>query len=301
MQKRLTGLIPASFTPMKADGGIDLGVIDRYADYYLKEKLAAVFVNGSSGESLSLSTPERMAIAERWVKASAGRLTVIVHVGGPCIEDCKALAAHAQKIGASAISSMAPNFFPVESIDHLADFCAQAASAAPKLDYYYYHIPVRTGVVFPMAAFLPAAAKKIPTLAGCKYTYETLDDYTRCLHIDGGRFNMLYGRDEMFLAGLAMGATGAVGTTYNYSAPLYHKLIAAFEKGDIVEARKQQLRSIEFISALRTYGFPGFKAVMKMVGLDCGSVRPPLRPLTDEQYRTLQDTLTKMGYFEWRK
>src|SRR5437870_3692062 len=80
------------------------------------------------------------------------------------------------------------------------------------------------------------AKTKIPTLAGIKFTYEDLDDYAAARAIGGRDYEVLFGRDENLLTGLGLGAKGAVGSTYNYAAPLYHRIIRAHAAGDTVTA-----------------------------------------------------------------
>jgi N-acetylneuraminate lyase len=302
MSKHLTGLIAATFTPMQEGGGLKLDVIEKYAEHLVADGVGGVFVNGTSGESLSLTMSERLEVARRWVEVAGKDFPVIVHVGGTALSECKEMAAGAQQLRARAIACMAPCFFRPAGIEGLVAFCREVAAAAPKLDFYYYHIPSMTGVNFPMVDFLPAAADRIPTLRGAKFTYEDLADYARCVALMDGRFDMLFGRDQMLLGALALGAKGAVGTTYNFLAPTFRRLMAAFDKGDLVTARLEQVRATETIACLhRSGGLETFKVVMKMLDLDCGPVRPPLRNLTDQEYHALREELRALGFFDWRR
>ncbi len=121
--------------------------------------------------------------------------------------------------------------------------------------------------------------------------------YTQCLNLEDGRFNILFGRDEILLAALALGATGAVGSTYNYMAPVYHQIISAFQAGDMETARHWQMLSIQIIAVMARHGgLPAGKAMMKILGLDCGPVRPPLKNVSAEQYAALQNDLACVGF-----
>jgi N-acetylneuraminate lyase len=154
-----------------------------------------------------------------------------------------------------------------------------------------------TGVNLPMTDFLRLGANRIPNLAGIKFTDENLMSYTQCLNFEAGRFNILFGRDEILLAALALGATGAVGSTYNYMAPIYHKVIAAFAAGDMSEARRWQLLAIQIIAVMARHGgLPAGKAMMQLIGLDCGPVRPPLKNLLAEERDALQRDLERVGF-----
>ena len=114
-----------------------------------------------------------------------------------------------------------------------------------------------------------------------------------------GRFNVMFGRDEIMLTALALGARAAVGSTYNYMSPLYLRIIDAFESGDIESARADQSRAIEVVSLLHKYGGGAGKAIMKITGVDCGPVRPPLRNLSDEQQAELRSDLERIGFFDY--
>jgi len=302
MAEHIEGLIAAPFTPMHEDGGVNLEPIEAYADLLRRNGVAGVFACGTTGESLSLTVAERMDVATCWAQVAAEGLKVIIHVGAASIEDGRALARHAAEIGAFGIGAMGPCFFKPQTVEDLAAFCAEIASAAPALPFYYYHIPGLTGVAFPMADFLEAASGAIPTLAGIKYTWEDLMDFGRCLDVEDGRFDILYGRDETLLAGLALGARGAVGSTYSFSAPLYVRLMEAFDAGDLQTARNLQRQSREMIHLLYTTRgsfLPAAKAVMRMVGLDCGPVRPPMRNLAPDEVEHVRAELERLGFAEY--
>jgi len=302
MVERIEGLIAAPFTPMGEDGGVNLSAVEPYADLLARNGVAGVFACGTTGESLLLTVAERMDIARRWTDVAAEGFKVIIHVGHNSLAESKALAAHAGEIRAYGIGAMGPCFFKPQTIEDLVAFCAQVAAAAPALPFYYYHIPGMTGVEFPMADFLETATEAIPTLAGIKYTWEDLVDFGRCLDVGDGRFDLLYGRDETLLAGLAIGARSAVGSTYNFAAPLYRRLMEAFEAGDLDTARDLQRKSREMIHLLQaTTGsfLPAAKTVMKMVGLDCGPVRSPMRNLTPEEVEHVRAELQRLGFDEY--
>ena len=297
--KHMKGLIAAPFTPFGKGGEINFGTIEKLAASLVSNKVAGAFVCGTTGEGVSMTTAERMRVAERWQACAGKRLRVIVLVGHTSLGDSRALAAHAQKIGAAAIGCMAPYCFKPARADDLVAFCAEVAQAAPDLPFYYYHIPCVTGVTVPAFDFLRAAADRIPNLAGVKFTHENLMDFAACVRWEGGRFDALFGRDEMLLSGLAAGACGAIGSTYNYAAPIYHRILSAFAHGDLAAAQEAQSRANAMIAVLIRYGGmpPAGKAFMKVIGLDCGGARLPLRALTDDQFEALRAEAEAVGFF----
>lgn len=298
----LTGLVPATFTPMHDDGSLNLGRVEAIVERLIGFKTTALFACGTTGESVSLSTPERKATLEAFISASAGRIPVIAHVGHTAIVESRELAEHAQRMGAAAISATPPFYFRPVSIADLVDCVAEIASAAPDLPFYYYHIPHMTGVQLDMVDFLRRGAERIPTLAGIKYTAPTLYEFQSCAALDGGRFNMVFGSDEMLLSALAAGAQGAVGSTYNLSAPLYHRIMALFADGQLAEAQRLQLISVKMVEAAKKYRpLPALKSMMKLGGIDCGPTRKPLLAMTPAEIDALERDLAEIGFLEWMR
>jgi len=303
MAERFEGLIAAPFTPMDSGGALALGAVEPYADLLVRSGVAGAFIGGTTGESLSLTVDERINLAERWLRAAPDGLKVIIHVGAENLGDAQRLARHAAEGGAFAVAAMPPTFFRPAGIDDLVAWCRRVADAADGLPFFYYHIPALTGVHVPMADFLPVAAARIPTLAGVKFTWEDLNDFGLAMDARGDRLDILHGRDETLLAGLALGARGAVGSTYNFAAPLYRRMVEAFDAGDLDRARDLQRTARQMIRVLAgaAGGFlPAAKRVMAMVGVDCGPVRPPLRPLTPDEAEAVRRGLDALGFDAFR-
>lgn len=298
----LTGLVSAPFTPFHADGSLNLEVIPAYAEMLARRGVSAAFVCGTTGEGASMSTAEREAVAKAWVDARPEGFRVIVHVGHTALPEARQLAAHAEAIGADAVSAMAPFFFKPQDAAALADWCASVAQAAPLLPFYYYNIPSMTGVSIPAVEFLQQAHERIPNLRGVKYTYEDMDDYRACLAFADGAYDILFGRDELLLEGWQAGARGAIGSTYNYASPLYTNLLEAIAADDLATARKLQDLSIAMIDVCNSVGvshLAASKALMGMLGVDCGPVRAPLRTPEAGQIDQMKRGLEAIGYFDF--
>jgi N-acetylneuraminate lyase len=301
MTAKLHGLVAATLTPFKSDGQLNLPVVAKQAELLLRNGVNTVFICGSTGESYSLTVEERLALAQRWSEVARGSaLRVVVHVGSNCLADARTLASQAQSLGTTAIAALAPNYFKPKSLDDLIACCGEIAGAAPALPFYFYDIPMLTGVHFSMPEFLSLASERIPTLAGLKFTNADLMAYQRCLHTHGGRFDIPWGLDEYLLAALALGAAGGVGSSYNFAAPVYHRMMAAFSKGDLVTARKEQFRSVQLIELLAASGYIGSaKMVMGLLGVEVGPARLPNANPTMEQRGQLKMKLEQLGFFDW--
>ncbi|XP_057885935.1 N-acetylneuraminate lyase isoform X1 [Melospiza georgiana] len=227
-RKKLKGLVAATITPMTPDGKINLPVIRQYVDYLVNEQnVKNIFVNGTTGEGLSLSIQERKQLAEEWMCQGKDKLDhVIIHVGALNLPECQELARHAAAIGADGIAVIAPFFFKPTNKDELIAFMQKVASEAPEVPFYYYHIPPLTGVKIRVEELLDGIKAQIPTFQGVKFSDTDLLDLAQCIHKnETGEFEFLYGVDEQLLGALALGANGAVGRSVCLGLlPLTHTL-----------------------------------------------------------------------------
>jgi N-acetylneuraminate lyase len=298
MSKKIAGLIAATHTPFDGQGKIKPEAQEPVVKHLVKNGVTGIFLCGSTGESHSLSTEERKEIAAAMIGYAAGKLPVIVHVGHNSLPEAAALAAHAEETGAAAVAVSAPSFFKPPRAEELVAFCAEVAAAAPRTPFYYYHIPSRAGGTVSALSFLEAAHNRIPNLAGIKYTYEDLMEYQQMIAFADGKYDIMFGRDEILLAALGLGATSAIGTTYNYAAPIFRRVWESFDKGDLTEARKWQLKAVRLVELLVKYGgLDCSKQIMKIIGFDCGAVRLPNRRLGADEIKFLEKDLHRIDFF----
>lgn len=293
------GLMAAPFAPLDSKGKLALDIIPQYAQKLEKDGLTGMFVCGSNGEGMNMTSEERMLTAAAFKEAAGPSLKVFVHVGHASISESQKLAEHAMKIGADAVSAVSAFYFKPKSAENLVDCLAEIALAAPVLPFYYYHIPHLTGVHIDMFKFLKLAEKKIPNLGGVKYTATTLHEYQQCLNYSKNKYDFLFGLDEMLLSALAVGARGMVGSTYNFAGPLYLGVMNSFTRGDLMDARKKMLYLVEMVSILLKFpAISAQKAVMKRLGLDLGPCRLPLTTLSRADESSLYTQLDEMHFFE---
>ncbi len=298
----LEGLIAAPFTPMSKDGTLNLSIIPAYYQLLKSNRVRGAFICGSTGEGVSLTTGEKKTVAEAWASCSADdpEFKIITLVGGTSVAECRELAAHAEQHGLYGIALTAPFYFKPGSVHMLAETCMAVAEAAPGIAFYYYHIPVLTGVGLPMLELLEAVDGHIPNFAGIKYTHEDFMDFLSCMHFQGGKYDMLWGRDECWLPALSLGAKGAVGSTYNYAAPIFHAITDAFEAGDLEKARILQQQAIDMIRLLGKYGgIATGKAFMKLIGLDCGTFRLPIKNMTHDRFVQFKEEVEAIGFYRY--
>ena len=143
--ERLDGLVAATYTPLDDRGRVNTAAVDPMVDHLLRSGVSGLYVCGSTGEGMSLSSDERRTVAKAHVQAARGRVPVICQVGHNSLAEAKELAAHAQEIGCDAVSATCPSYFKVSDVRTLVECMAELAGGAPDTPFYYYHIPALTG------------------------------------------------------------------------------------------------------------------------------------------------------------
>lgn len=284
---RLKDLIAAPFTPLNEDGEINFDLVEPYADYLVQTHFTGIFINGSLAEGLSFTVDERKRLTEAWMKASKGRLEVVVHVGANCIKDAQELSRHAEQTGVAAIAAFTPSYYKPENEEVLVDVMSLIASAAPKTPFYYYDINFCTGLYINAQKFMEMAKKKIPTLRGLKNSSRELPDAHAVTKVED--CHVLIGTDLQYLSCLALGMPGVV--VASYLGNVFYDMRSAFDAGNITKARELQdiAHTINNIRAKYGGGINVAKSIFTVLtGIDVGPVRLPLRQMTSDQLEHLK-------------
>lgn len=298
--QKIEGLVAATFTPFDPNGQLNTSIIPELVQSLKAHQVSGVFIAGTTGEGAAITLDEKINLFDTWAPFSTENFKVMAMLGGTNQKEAIHLAQKSQELGFYGIALTAPYYMRPNTVQQLVDYFEPIAAAASGLAFYFYHIPLLSKVELPMLDFLREAGQRIPNFAGIKYTHNDLMEFNRCLRFEGGKYDILWGWDETMLAGLSMGAKGAVGSTYNYAAPLYQKLIQAFQRKDMEEARVMQEKSIDLISLFGKYGGAACgKAIMKLCGLDCGQFRQPVKQLGEKDYEELRGELEKLDFFQF--
>jgi N-acetylneuraminate lyase len=244
-----------------------------------------------------MSEAERRSVAEAVLRQVKSRAPVVVHVGSLTTRTACSLASHAAEIGADATSSIPPFYYNVGP-EGVKQYYIQVA-AASGLPFYIYNIPGTTGVNVAVDVVRELIAA-VPNLRGIKYTAPDLYGMRKYIELDDGRFNVLSGADEIMVAAQAMGADGAIGTTENFLPRVFVDAYQAFHAGDVKAAEALQARINWTVNAFLSFSpLAAVKEIMRLLGFDLGSPRPPLLALTDDQRGRLREMLEEIGFFKW--
>ncbi len=297
MTKTLSGMFAALMTGMDDRGEFSPDRQRGLTRYVQSQGLTGLYVGGSSGESAVL---DRDTLAEQQAVVSdiarETRQTLIAHVGVPALADSIALARNAERLGYDALSALPPHGYPY-SDDEIFGYYA-ALAAATELPLIVYEIPLRTGRPLPIE--LLERILDLPNVAGIKFTSTDLFKLS-LLRRHRPEKVYYYGFDEIFAGAAALGVDGGIGTTYNLFGRLYAAIWQAFQDKNIARAQELQSLSQEFVELLLATGvLPGMKVALRIaVGIDCGPVRAPMAPKSDDPAALLSPFLRRPDVTPW--
>jgi len=272
------GIFTALLTPFDEQNRVNEKELEKLVQFNLEQGATGFYVGGSTAEAFLLSTTERKQIMDV-VKASAKNAALIAHIGSIHEGEATELALHAKSCGYDAVSSVAPFYYKF-SFDEIKDYYFRLADAAA-LPMLVYHFPAFSGVnmgIREMGQFL-----EDDRFLGIKYTSHDFFTMEQCK--SNFPQKLVYnGFDEMFLAGLSMGADGGIGSTYNFMADKFVKIKQHFDAGRIEEAQAIQKQANRIIAILCQIGvMQAEKEVLNQLGFVFGVCRHPFKEPDAEQ------------------
>ncbi|MEX2231386.1 MAG: dihydrodipicolinate synthase family protein, partial [Cyclobacteriaceae bacterium] len=165
-------ILPAVFTPMSDDGSIHYSRVSALYQHCIASGFRGIFLNGTTGECMSLDAGERTKLVEAWMECRRKQkdpdFKIFVHIGSANLYEAAQMAEHAQAQGANGIAMVPTFYFRPGTLADLIEQCKYVAAAAPEVPFYYYNIPTLTGVNFPLISFIESAIREIPTFSGLK-------------------------------------------------------------------------------------------------------------------------------------
>lgn len=283
MNEKFKGIFPALLTPFDGQDRVNTEVLRALVDYNLQKGVDGFYVTGSTAEVFLLDAKERLSVMETVAGRARGKCTLIAHIG--CISTKQAIeyAREAERMGYDAISSIAPFYYKF---------------SFEEIRRYYYDIVDAVG--------LPMLIYNFPAFSGVNLTVDNIGEFLQddrflgVKHTSSDFFalerfkadfpdKVLYnGYDEMFLAGLSMGADGGIGSTFNFMAEKYIEIRRLFQKNDMAAAQALQGEVNSILRVLCEVGvMQGEKAIMEGLGFAFGPARAPFAPLSDAQRERL--------------
>ena len=284
----LSGVVPASVTPFDEQGKVDAQALLRLLRWNMAQGAESFFIGGSSAECFLLTYGERvqmfMAAAEL-----KDEVFLTAHVGAIGTDEAVGFAREAAALGFDAIAATPPFYYGFGSREVYA-YYADIAQAAG-MPVLIYNFPGNTHRPFNLSDPVTRKLFKSDFIMGVKHTNQEVYQLERIRALNPG-LTLMNGFDETMVAGLALGAAGNIGSTFNFMYPHYRRIYDLFRAGRIDEARALQVKANNIMAALCDVGLiPAIKWVLNDMGVPVGEPRRPFIPITEEQGRRLKAVL----------
>jgi len=288
--KHFTGIFPALLTPFRSNQ-IDEQALRKLVELNIKKGVDGFYVCGSTGEAFLLTIEERKHILEIVSDQSKGRVSIIAHIGAIATDFTLELGRHALSLkGVNAVSSIPPFYYKF-SRDEIISYYLDLAQEL-SFPLIPYNFPQLSGVT--LTPDIIKVLRKSPNIIGVKFTSKNFFDLERIKRSDP-QLIVYNGFDEVYLAGLAMGADGTIGSTYNFMAEKFIAITHFFKEGNIARAQALQSDANDVIDALlKTRCFMAAeKYMLDLIGIPFGEPRRPFKPLVSEEKTFLSKVAKK--------
>jgi 4-hydroxy-tetrahydrodipicolinate synthase len=274
-------VVTAMITPFDEDGALDLDGAARLATHLVDTGTDTILVNGTTGESPTLSDGERWDLLAAVQEAVGGRARVMMGTGTNATASTVAATERATTAGADSVMVVTPYYNRPDQRGLEAHF--RAAAAATDRPMIVYDIPSRTGREIDAQTLVAIA--EVPNIVGVKDATADLGkvaDVLAATRDAPGGFGAWSGADEVNLPLLAVGGSGVVSVAAHLAGPEIAEMIAVFPT-DPARARELHLRCLPLHRALFAAPSPApLKAALAAAGLPAGPVRAPLAAASDE-------------------
>jgi N-acetylneuraminate lyase len=287
---KFKGIIPALISPLDENEKINVPVLKQLLNGLLEKNADGFYLCGATGEGLNLSFELHKEMAREAIKIIDKRVPAIVHVARLDFSEALALARHAEKIGADAISAIPPIFYTYDEEEICSYYKMLAESVSIPL--VIYNNP-NAKVTFNEKLLKRLFA--IPNIKSIKWTNYDFATVT-AVKSQIPEANFINGPDQMLLFGLTAGCEAGIGTTYNYLLPEVKKVYTAFSRGDLLEAQNNQSYVSRICAAISGVNIiMSTKFILSRLGYDVYYPIPPMRKLTSEEETALILRLRAVG------
>lgn len=281
-------ILTAMVTPFNEKGEVDFDKVNELVNYLIANGTEGIVVAGTTGESPTLSSDEKVDLFKRVVEVVNGRVPVLAGTGSNNTRGSIELTKRAEAAGVNGIMLVVP-YYNKPSQEGLYQHFKTIAEAT-QLPVMLYNIPGRTSVN--MAPETIIRLSKIKNIVCVKEASGSLDSMAKIIEETDDSFSLYSGDDGIALPVLAIGGAGVVSVAAHVMGNEMQEMVRAFDKGDLNEAASLHRKLLPMMKALFAAPSPApVKAALQLKGLDTGSLRLPLLPLNEVERETLKKAL----------
>ena len=294
MIEKLKGLGVALVTPFTDSGEVDYAALDRLVDYVTEGGVDYLVVMGTTGETPTLTLPERVAVLRAVKARNAGKLPLVVGVGGNDTARVVELIDQTNLDGVDAILSVTP-FYNKPSQRGLFEHYKYIAERSPR-PIILYNVPGRTGVNMEAETTL-RIARECPNVVAIKEASGNLEQINRVIEGAPEGFLVISGDDSLALPIMKSGGVGVISVAANAFPRYFSELINAQAEGgsEVNDAKFEKIRPT--IKMLFAEGNPpGVKAALAVRGVVRNNLRLPLVEVSEELYEALRKSIEREDF-----
>jgi len=293
MQRNVGGVIVASIIPFTNNGKINENALREHIDFLVANGINGLYMCGTYGQGPLMSIEQRNEVTRIAVEAANGRVPVVAHVGASTTRFAVELCKYATEVKADAVAAVAPWYYRHDDKAIISYY--EAIASATNLPLFVYNNPARTGIN--IAPKLLARLAEIDNLLGIKDSSENLVQFcNNKLLVEKKGFRHIIGSDDQMLAGLLMGAHGAVVALGNVFPQFHVGIYKALKENNIEEAKKLQFKVIKIREVLRRGPYiSAYHEAIKLLGREGGFTLKPLREVTSEERKTIRKGLESLN------
>ncbi|WP_256464164.1 4-hydroxy-tetrahydrodipicolinate synthase [Halobacillus amylolyticus] len=278
-------VLTAMVTPFDTHGNIDLNKTSTLVDYLIDHGTEGLVVAGTTGESPTLTSEEKVALWEHVVKVVNGRIPVIAGSGSNNTQASIELSKKAEKAGVNAIMLVAP-YYNKPSQRGLYEHFRTIAESVNK-PVMLYNVPGRTAVR--MDAETIVKLSEVDNIVSVKEATGDLDAAAQIIESTDDSFSLYSGDDNMTLPIYAIGGNGIVSVSAHVVGREMGDMLKLFDEGKTKEAAALHRKLLPVLKGMFSAPSPTpIKTALQMKGLDTGGVRLPLVPLTPDERKVIQ-------------
>lgn len=280
----------AMVTPFDKNGNIDFEKTTKIVEYLINNGTDSLVVAGTTGESPTLTTEEKIALFKHVISVVNKRIPVIAGTGSNNTKASIELTKKAEEIGVDAVMLVTP-YYNKPSQDGLYEHF-KAVAESTSLPVMLYNVPGRTATSLAPETIIRLA--EIENIVAVKEASGDLEAMTKIIANTPDDFILYSGDDGLTLPILAIGGAGVVSVASHIIGNEMQEMIQAFKEGNVKQAATAHQQLLPLMKQLFSAPSPApVKTALQLRGLDVGSVRLPLVPLSKEQRQQLADVLNK--------
>lgn len=281
-------MLTAMVTPFDRKDNLDLHKTSQLVNYLIDHGTEGLIVAGTTGESPTLTTEEKLALFSHVVKSAAGRVPVIAGTGSNNTRATVELTKRAEQVGVDGVLLVAPYYNKPNQKGLYQHF--QTIAEETSLPIMLYNVPGRT--VSNMTAETTIRLSKLDNIIAMKEASGNLDQVSEIIEETDDDFMVYSGDDGFTLPVMAVGGKGVVSVAAHVIGIEMQEMLGLFNEGQIKQAAERHRHLLPLMRELFAAPSPApVKTALQMKGFDVGGVRLPLVPLTETERLSLQRKL----------